>query len=266
MLAVVATVLIAASPAPAPSPTPPSDPCGPILSIVTRPTVTTAVCTVRYGHALLETGYTNAVTTGAAANVTASYPQMFARIGIGQHLEFDFTPPSFERTSSSSVVTSGWTDVDLGAKYEMGYTSKAAWGLSAAVSTPTGDPGFSAGAPQYMLNANWSYSFNSEWGAAGTLGFDALAAPNTIGMTQRYGAIVPSAEITAAVSGDSQAFAEYAFFSRSGPSLGSKSIIDFGYQGDLGAHVQFDIEYGFQPNIISGQRQHYVGAGLSFMK
>jgi hypothetical protein len=266
MLAVVLATVIAASPAPAPSPTAPPDPCGPILSIVTRPTVTTSVCTVRYGHALLETGYTNAVTTGAADSVTASYPQLFARIGIGQHLEFDFTPPSFQRTSSPNVVASGWTDVGLGAKYEMGYTSKAVWGLSAAVSTPTGDPGFSAGASQYIVNANWSYSFNSEWAAAGTLGFDALAGPNAAGMTQRYGALVPSAEITAAVSEDSQVFAEYAFFSRSGPALGSKSIIDFGYQGDLGARVQFDIEYGFQPTIIEGQRQHYVGAGLSFMK
>jgi hypothetical protein len=235
------------------------------MSIVTRPTVTTSTCTVRYGHALLETGYINTVTTGTGGGVTAGYPQPFARIGIGHGLEFSFTPPSYERTSVGDAFASGWSDVNFGAKWEMGYTAKAVWGVNAFVSTPTGGTGFTAGAPEYTGNFNWGYTLNSVWSAAGTLGFNWLAAPNAAGQTQRYTAFIPSLEMTAALSGTSQAFGEYAYFNHAGPALGAKSIIDFGYQRDLNPHLQFDVEYGFQPTPVEGQRMHYVGAGLSFM-
>ncbi|HEX3370432.1 MAG TPA: hypothetical protein VHS56_12700, partial [Candidatus Cybelea sp.] len=54
----------APSPAPSPTPSGPSDPCGSLLSIVNRPSVTTGVCTVRTGHFDVENGYTNTTTTG----------------------------------------------------------------------------------------------------------------------------------------------------------------------------------------------------------
>jgi hypothetical protein len=267
LAAVLFSAVIAASPAPSPSPTPsaPSDPCGSILSIVTRPTVTTSTCPVRYGHALLETGYSNTVTTGPGGGVTASYPQAFARIGIGHGLEFSFTPPSYERTSVGNAFASGWSDVNFGAKWEMGYTAKAVWGVNAAVSTPSGSPGFTAGAPEYTGNFNWGYTLNSIFSASGTLGFNWLAGPNAAEQTQRHSAFIPTLEITGALPGTAQAFAEYAYFSSAGPGLGSKSIIDFGYQRDFNPHLQVDIEYGFQPTPVNGQRTHYVGAGLSFM-
>ncbi len=265
--AVLLSAAIAASPVPSPSPTPsaPSDPCGSILSIVTRPTVTTSTCTVRYGHALLETGYSNTVTTGPGGGVTASYPQAFARVGIGRELEFSFTPTSFERTSVGNELSSGWTDANFGAKWEMGYTAKAVWGINAVVSMPTGESGFTAGIPEYTGNFNWSYTLDSLWSAAGTVGFNSLAGPNARGLAQRYSAFIPTLEVERTLSGISQGFAEYAYFSRSGPGLASKSLIDFGYQIDPNPHLQFDVEYGFQPAPLQGQRQQYIGAGLSFM-
>ena len=65
MITLVLAALVAAAPSPSPTPTPAaSDPCAGIMAIVTRPTVTSSVCTVRYGHVLLENGYTNTTTTG----------------------------------------------------------------------------------------------------------------------------------------------------------------------------------------------------------
>jgi hypothetical protein len=29
--------------------------------------------------------------------------------------------------------------------------------------------------------------------------------------------------------------------------------------------VQLDVEAGWSPTLINGQRQHYIGAGISFM-
>jgi hypothetical protein len=65
------------SPSPVPSATPsaPSDPCGSLLSIVNRPTVTTGVCTVRTGHFDVENGYTNTTTAGPGgpSQISAEY-------------------------------------------------------------------------------------------------------------------------------------------------------------------------------------------------
>src|SRR5579872_7013229 len=69
------------SPAPAAAPTPPADPCGSLLSIVNRPTVTTGVCTVRTGHFDVETGYANTTTSGTGGGSSANYPQPLIRIG-----------------------------------------------------------------------------------------------------------------------------------------------------------------------------------------
>jgi hypothetical protein len=257
----------AATPVPRPTATPsgPSDPCGSILTIVTRPTVTTSVCNVRKNHVLLEDGYTNTITTGSRGGTTIAYPQSFLRIGLGEHVEFDFTPPSYEASSLGDTYASGASDMNFGAKWELGYSAKTVYGFNVSTSTPTGSRTFTAGAPQYTANFNLGYSFNSMFGASGTLGFNSLFGPNAQGVGRRYGAFIPTVEFTGATSGSSQVFAEYANFSSAGPGLGSKSIIDFGYQADLGPHCQFDAEYGLQPNEVNGQKLHYVGAGLSFM-
>jgi hypothetical protein len=81
--------LAQAAPSPAPSQAPPAnplgaplgpnDPCTTLSAIVTRPTVTNSVCTVRPSHVLVETGYQNTTAPGGANTVT--YPQALVRIG-----------------------------------------------------------------------------------------------------------------------------------------------------------------------------------------
>ena len=125
---------------------------------------------------------------------------------------------------------------------------------------------FSAGNAQYTGNFNWAYTVNSELSLSGTLGFNAFSAYASAGKPQSYFAFTPTLELSAALpGGPSQISAEYAYFSQAGPNLGSKSFVDFVYQRDFGPHVQFDVEYGFSPTLLNGQKQHYVGAGLSFM-
>ncbi len=83
-----------------PTPSAPSDPCGSILSIVNRPTVTTGVCTVRTGHFDVETGYTNTTTTGTGGGSSVIYPQPLIRIGTANpHFDLEFGPPSYATTS-----------------------------------------------------------------------------------------------------------------------------------------------------------------------
>ncbi len=257
------------SPVVSPSPTPsaPSDPCGSILSVVNRPTVTTGVCTVRTGRFDLENGYTNTTTSGTGGGSNANYPQSLLRIGTANpHLDFEFGLPSYETSSVGQPTVTGSSDVSLATKYELGYSSNADWGLYGAITYPTGSKAFTAGNAQFTGDFNWGYTINSEFSLSGTLSFNALSGANAAGAAQSYFVFIPSLELTAALpGGPSQISAEYAYFSAAGPGLGSKSLLDFVYQRDFGNHVQFDAEYGFSPTVINGQKQHYIGAGLSFM-
>jgi hypothetical protein len=257
------------SPAASASPTPsaPSDPCGSILSIVNRPTVSTGVCTVRTGHFDLENGYTNTTTSGAGGGSNANYPQSLLRIGTADpHLDFEFGLPSRETSSVGQPTVTGTSDVSLATKYELGYSSNADWGVYGAITYPTGSKAFTSGNAQFTGDFDWGYTINSEFSLAGTLSFNALSGPNAAGAAQSYFAFIPSLELSAALpGGPSQISAEYAYFSAAGPGLGSKSLIDFVYQRDFGNHIQLDVEYGFSPSVINGQKQHYIGAGLSFM-
>jgi hypothetical protein len=270
MLGALAALVIAASPSPAPSPTPLPDLCGSILSIVTRPTVTTSVCTVRAHAVLLESGYSNTTITGPGGGSQANYPQAFLRLGTWDpHLEIDFTPPSALSSTAGSTRINGSSDVNAGVKYELGYNARAVWGLNGAISFPTGSKAFTAGGAQYTGNFNWSYTLNAEFSAAGTFGFNALAGFAPSGDVQHFFAFIPTLELEAALPGPasspSQLFAEYSYFSQSGVGLPGRSLLDFGYQKDFGPHVQFDVEFGVQPTVILNQQQHYIGAGLSFM-
>ncbi len=258
---------LAQTPTPTPSPSAePSDPCGSILSIVTRPTVTTSVCTVRPGHVLIENGYTNTITTGPGAGVTINYPQSFVRVGVGRDMEIAFSPPSFERSSLGGALASGSSDMGIGAKWELGYTNNSSWGAGFSITGATGDPAFTAGATQYSGLVNWSYTLSPAFGLSGTVSFNSLSAANAAGQFQQYSAIIPSFVLTATLPGQpSQLFGEYVYYSHAGPGLGDKGLFDVGYVRDFGAHVQFDIEYGFQPPLINGQKLHYFGFGLSFM-
>lgn len=260
----LAAALAAASPAPTATPVP--DPCGSILSIVTRPSVTTDVCTVRPHKVDLETGYTASTTTGSGGGVTVQYPQAFLRIGSGDpHLEYDVTPPSSVQSTVGTARIGGTSDTALGVKDELGYSSNALWGLSAQVTLPTGSRAFTAGAAQYALDGNWSYTLSPVFSLAGTLGFNQIAGYAASGTVQHAFAFIPSLDLSATLSSNDEAFAEYAYFSRAGIGLPPRSLIDAGFIHDLSPHVQIDLEYGTQPTVIDGQRMHYVGAGLSFM-
>ena len=88
------------TPAPLPTATPAAigDPCGSLLSIVNRPSFGTGVCTVRTGHADVEIGYTNTVTSGSGGGNTALYPQMLVRFGTANpHFDLELGVPSADR-------------------------------------------------------------------------------------------------------------------------------------------------------------------------
>jgi hypothetical protein len=267
LIHVLAQATTSASPSPtATSSAAPSDPCGSIISVVTRPTVTTSVCTVRTNKLLIENGWSNTVTTGSGGGNTASYPQSLAKIGTGDsHLDLELGVPNWMRTSVGGPIVSGWSDTSVAAKYELGYSSKAIWGVNGIISFPTGNTAFTAGETQYTLNGNWSYTLTSLFSLAGTVGLNALAGPGPTGAIHRYGAVAPSLVFEITPTSTTEIFAEYAYISKAGVGLPGKTTLDAGLIGNIGPHVQLDVGSGWLPTLINGQRQHYLEAGFSFM-
>ncbi len=237
------------------------------MSIVNRPSIGTGVCTVRPRQVELESGYTNTTTTGAGGGTSSVYPQALLRFGSGDpRFDLELGLPSAARSTVGGATVTGTTDINIGARYELGYTTKALWGVDALVTLPTGASAFTAGRTQYSASFNSAYAINAEFSLSSTLAANEFAGPNAGGVTQPYFAFAPTLALTAAVpGGPSQFTAEYAYFSAAGPGLGGKSWFDFIYARDIGAHTQLDIEYGVSPTSIASQTQHYVGAGISLM-
>jgi hypothetical protein len=263
----VAQTVSLPSPAPGASAAPsvaPDDPCTAMLAVVTRPTVTTAACAVKNGRWLVETGYTNTLITGSGGGVTAAYPQALIRVGsFARNVELDVAPPTVLRSSSRGNVTSGDGDTSFGAKWEIGYTRKAVYGVDFVVTEPTGDRSFTAGSETYSGSINGSYALSPEFGLASTISFETIGALDARGAAFRSGEFVPSLTLTAALPVNSQVFAEAAYFSQSAPGLAARTLYDLGYQKGLSSRVQIDVEAGFAPAPVNGLRQHYVGFGIS---
>jgi hypothetical protein len=264
MISTPAAIVTAAPASPAPNAV--SGPCGPILSLVNRPTVASSPCSVSTGHVLIESGYANVVTTGNGGGNTATYPQAFVRIGTGDRdVEFDVAVPNANRSSLQGISTAGSSDLGIGAQMALGHTRSAAWGVALLVTIPSGSPNFTAGAAQYLAGFNWTYALTPAVGLFGSENVSAAAAPNAGGSPQSFFLFAPSTGASVTLSPQSQAYAEYTAYGHAGPGLGSKSLFDFGYQLQLGPHVVIDVDYGFAPPGPTGQKQHYAGAGLSFM-
>ncbi|GAC1425154.1 MAG: hypothetical protein NVSMB64_32290 [Candidatus Velthaea sp.] len=253
-----------AQPSPSATPGAISDPCNALLSLVNRPTVTTGSCVVKSNQVMVENGYTNTATTGTGAGNTVSYPQSFIRVGTkAQNVEVELTPPSYNR--SSTGIGNGGSDLGFGVKWEIGYTAKTVYSVNVAATVPTGAANYTAGDNQYMFSANAGYALTSVFGIAASLASNNLVGTDSAGNLQRYNVFVPSVVLTAGLPNNQQLFAEYAYFSKSSPTLGSRSLIDFGYQRSFGSRTIADVEAGYQLGSLAGSTSKYLGAGISFL-
>lgn len=247
----------------APSPAPTQNPCEGILNLINRPTVASAPCAVPPNQVLVESGYANVVSSGTGTGVATNYPQALIRIGtFDPKFEFDVFAPNYTHAGGAP---SGWGDLAVGTAFNLGQSGNAVWGGGAIVSIPTGNPAFTAGAAQFTGDFNWAYGIGPVFGLFGTESFNALSARNASGTAQSYFAFIPSTGISAQLSPNAVVYGEYTYYSQAGPGPGSKSLFDFGYEQAIQSQIELDVEYGFSPPDPNGIKQHYFGAGLSFM-
>lgn len=252
------------TPAPTASPNPlgpqfgGNDPCTSLSAIVTRPTVTNSVCTVRPNHVEIETGYLNLTSSGGGGN-TVTYPQTLIRVGTAvPALEFDLGPPQLTRTSAGRIV-SGATDAGAGLKYVFGYSPKFSWGGQAFFTVPTGTNGFSAGGTDASYALNGAYVLTPVFSVATT-----LTASSLTDGPRRWPSFVPSFVVTAALPNSTSLYGEIATFSNAaGPATPTRTQYIYGVSRDFGARLQLDVSAAVSPTAATG-RYHGVGFGVSY--
>jgi hypothetical protein len=260
-----ATPTTATSPSPAPSSAPnpigpafgANDPCTSLAAIVTRPSVTNSVCTVRPNHVEVETGYLN--TSADGGGNTVAYPQTLIRIGTKiPALELQIAPPGINRTNAGGVVT-GTTDVGAGLKYVFGYTPKFNYGAQAFFTAPTGTNGFSANGTNATYALNAGYTLTPVFSLATTLATNSL----TNG-PQRWSSFVPSLVLGVSLPNTTGLNLEVAQFSHAlGPATPTRTQYLFAVYRDLGPRVQLDASFATSPTTATGKYTS-VGFGASF--
>ena len=255
----------AASPSPTPAPNPigpafgANDPCTSISAIVTRPSVTNSVCTVRPNHVEIETGYLNSTAPGTGNTVT--YPQTLIRVGTKiSALELQVAPPQLVRSSAGGPPTTiGSSDVGAGLKYVFGYTPKFNYGGQVFFTAPTGTNGSSANGSTSVYALNAGYTLSPVFSVATTLQSQSL----TNGV-RRWSSFVPSFVVSASLPNSTGLFAEIAQFSlANGPGTPTRTQYIYGLYRDLGPRLQLDASASISPTVSTG-RYHAVGFGLSY--
>lgn len=235
-----------------------NDPCTTISAIVGRPTVTSAVCTVRPNHVEIETGYTNTTFAAGGGNAVA-YPQPVIRVGTTiPALEVQIGPPGASRTSAGGLA-SGATDAGAGLKYVFGYTSKFSWGGQVFFTAPTGTNGFSAGGATASYALNAAYTLSPVFSLATTLNSTAISNGS-----QHWTSFVPSFVVTAAFPSATGIFAEIATYSNAnGFATPTRTQYLYGLYQDVGQRLQLDASVIVSPTTATG-RYHGIGIGASY--
>ena len=258
-----------AEPSPAPSanpsaaPSDSSDPCLQLSNLVSRPSFSTAACVVKPSALLLQMGYTNLTTSGMGASRMVTYPQENLSVGVAKALEFDLNPPSIARVAGSASAT-GVTDGSIGAKAQLGETSRLTYGVNALYTLQSGVGPFTGAGDGILVNANANYAMSPAFGLFASVGYNAQSA-GTPQRPARYHDVQPSLGGSLSLPANFAVYAEGFDQSSTGPGLSGSFAFDTGLQKDVGSRVQLDAEYYDYLAARAGAHQHAVGFGAAYL-
>ncbi|GAC1545852.1 MAG: hypothetical protein NVS3B16_15730 [Vulcanimicrobiaceae bacterium] len=253
----------AASPSPVAAAAEVTDPCTSLSNVVSRPTFGTAACAVKRGDLLIETGYTNATTSGSGANSLVTYPQASLRAGMGRNLEFDLNPTSIARLSGSPRIV-GTTDSTIGLKYELGYTTKLVYGANVLYTLPTGDGPFTGNGDGILANLNAGLTLSPAFGLYASLGYNTQSA-GTPDAPARYHNFQPSLGAALALPHGYNVLLEGFNQSSTAPGLGGRFGYDAAVQKGIGSRLQLDVNYFNYPGVQNGGHLHSIGFGAAYL-
>jgi hypothetical protein len=223
-----------------------------------RPAIAASSVVVPVGSFQAENGF---LVTSDQGQRTFDGPETEMRFGVASNTELRLSAPDYYHdAASTTAAASGFGDISIGMKQQLG----PAYGFDASIivflSLPTGAAAISSHGYDPGLQLPWSRKLSDNWTAAGQL---ALYWPTTQQTAQ-----VDTRDLTgeSTVLLDRQltkpmdAFIEYAgdFPERGGP----RHLLHFGAAYKITPHQQLDIHYGI--GLSSAAIDHFIGIGYSF--
>jgi hypothetical protein len=219
-----------------------------------RPSVTESSTVVPRGSLQLESGLQ---ATDNAGQWTLDLPESFARYGLLESTELRLAVPNyFLHLPVAGSTASGFGDLGVGVKQQLGPLGGFNLAVIPFISLPTGARGISSGGYDPGLQLPWSRALNSDWTVAGQL---AAYWPTEDG-TRNY-----TTELTALIDRQLRlpwdAFIEYAAdIPQRG---GSRQLLHAGTAYKLAPHHQIDFHAGV--GLTHAAPRGFLGVGYSYL-
>ncbi|MGD0955290.1 MAG: transporter [Candidatus Acidiferrales bacterium] len=228
-----------------------TDTSGPIAT--DRPAVTNSSVVVPSGSLQAENGF---LETDSQGQNIFDGPETLVRLGVATRTELRFTVPNYYYNLSVGGRSSGFGDLAIGVKEQLGPTP-GGFDVSATLflSMPTGADGVSSGGYDGGLQVAWSRGLSSKWTAAGMLSLYWPTQDHTRDLTGES-TILLDRQLT----GPWDAFVEYAGdFPERG---GSRHLLHFGTALKIAKQQQLDFHFGV--GLSPAAVDHFIGIGYSF--
>jgi hypothetical protein len=225
------------------------DPGGPIAT--DRPAVTNSSVVVPAGSLQVENGFLE--TRSQGQNVLDG-PGSLVRFGVATRTELRFTVPDYFYNLMSSGG-SGFGDVAIGVKQQLGPTHGFDVSVILFLSFPTGANGVSSGGYDPGLQVPWSRALSTNWTAAGMFSVYWPTQGRTRNVTGESTFLVDRQ-----LTKPWDAFIEYAgdFPENGGP----RHLLHFGTALKITKQQQIDFHVGV--GLSSAAVDHLIGIGYSF--
>jgi hypothetical protein len=220
-----------------------------------RPAVANSSIVVPVGSLQAENGFL--VTNNQGQNI-ADGSETLVRFGILARTELRFTAPDYYYNLNGSGIGTGFGDLALGVKEQLGpLPGKFDVSVTAFVSFPTGASGVSSGGYDPGLQVAWSRPLPSKWTAAGMLSLYGPTQNHSHNLTGES-TILLDRQLTAPWD----AFVEYVGdFPERG---GTRQFIQFGTALKLGKRQQRQLDFHVGVGLTSAAVNHFIGVGYSF--
>jgi hypothetical protein len=227
-----------------------------LAPIVTdRPTVTNSSIVVPAGSLQAENGF---LETDRQGQDIADGPETLVRFGVATKTELRFTAPDYYYDLNGSGRGSGFGDLAIGVKQQLGPT-RGGFDVSATLflSFPTGADAVSSGGYDPGLQVAWSHGLSTKWTAAGMLSLYAPTQDHKRDVTGESTILLdrllaPPWDVILEYVGD---------FPERG---GTRQLLHFATELRIGKRQQQQLDFHYGVGLSSAAVDHFIGIGYSF--
>lgn len=214
-----------------------------------RPAVTDSSVVVPLGSLQFENGFAD---TASQGQTTFDFPETLLRLGVAPKTELRLVAPDFFDQSGGP---SGFGDVAIGMKQQLGPAAGFDVSLVLSLSFPTGAHAFSSHGHDPSVQLPWSRALSKNWTAAGMFSVYGLTEDGRRNVTGET-TFLFDRQLTPRCD----AFAEYAGdFPHQGRP---RHLLHFGTAYKPAPAQQLDFHVGV--GLSSATVDHFIGIGYSF--